>query len=80
MIINRVSLHSDPSTLNIPKVDDLVLQRLPCFLALAPSAPLAPLAPLAALACHLVIRQEFEPHLLEMPEALRNFSQLFPVP
>ena len=74
VIINRVSLHSDPSTLNIPKVDDLVLQRLPCFLALAP------LAPLAALACHLVIRQEFEPHLLEMPEALRNFSQLFPVP
>jgi hypothetical protein len=71
VIINRVSLHSDPSTLNIPKVDDLVLQRLPCFLALAP---------LAALACHLVIRQEFEPHLLEMPEALRNFSQLFPVP
>lgn len=24
--------------------------------------------------------EEFEPHLLEMPEALRDFSQLFPVP
>ena len=27
-----------------------------------------------------VYGQEFEPHLLEMPEALQNLSQLFPVP